>query len=201
MKVFWGGVRTGCLSIAACLLFLGGLALLAPAPAHAQALQGSITGTVTDQGGSVVAGAAVNAIDSQTNYSRDTTSNDSGDFTFTLMPPGTYTVKVSAAGFQAYIQNGVVLTAQSVMRVDAKLVVGAVSENVTVEASAVGQLQTDQADVHSELSDSTLEALPLPAGRNYELSFVTVAGISPPQSANSFGANPNRSLTFGAKRP
>ena len=198
MKAFWGGVSNGCLSIAACLLFLAGVAMLAPATAHAQALEGSINGNVTDQGGSVVAGAAVNATDSRTNYSRDTTTNDSGDFTFTLMPPGTYTVKVTSAGFQTYSQTGVVLSAQAVMRVDAKLVVGAVSENVTVEASPMGELQTDQADVHAELTNNTLQNIPLPAGRNYELSFVTVAGISPPQSANSFGANPNRSLTFGA---
>ncbi len=75
------------------------------------------------------------------------------------------------------------------------LSVGQVNEVVTVSAAAVN-LQTDRADVRSEMNAQTLANVPVPIGRNYQMLFVTLPGVSPPANSNSFGSNSNRGLQF-----
>ena len=87
------------------------------------------------------------------------------------------------------------VTVQTTTRVDAALTVGGVSENVTVSAEAA-VLQTDRADVRFEIGGQSLNNLPVPIGRNYQMLFVTIPGVSPPQSAHSFAVNPTRALSF-----
>jgi hypothetical protein len=79
--------------------------------------------------------------------------------------------------------------------VDVALTVGGVNESVTISAEAA-TLQTDRADVRSEINGQTLGNLPVPIGRNYQMLFVTIPGVSPPQDSHSFGANSTRSLQF-----
>jgi hypothetical protein len=84
-----------------------------------------------------------------------------------VLPPGNYNVTVRSPGFQMYTQTDVAVTAQTVTLVDAVLEVGAVTENVTVSASATA-IQADRADVSSELGAKLLSTLPVPIGRNYQ---------------------------------
>src|SRR4051794_18132686 len=81
-----------------------------------QTVTGSLSGTVLDSGGAVVAGAQVQLINSISRQARDFTSNSAGDFEFTGMIPGSYRVKVSHAGFKTYEQQNVTISAQE--RVD-----------------------------------------------------------------------------------
>ena len=85
----------------------------------------------------------------------------------------------------------------NVMRVNSLLEVGQVTDTVTVSAG-VAVLQTDRADVRTEIPTAQLENLPVPVGRNYQNLFVTVPGISPPENMHSVAVNPARGLAFSS---
>jgi len=107
--------------------------LLSPVLAVAQIQSGTISGTVVDSSGSVVPGAVVTVISSQTGAKRSAAANDIGGFTVTALPPGGYSLKVEAAGFAAVEHTGIALSADE--RLDVSRVVlspAAVSEAVTV---------------------------------------------------------------------
>ena len=175
--------------------FLLALAIVTSGPAHGQLIQGTIDGNVTDASQAAVAGAKVVAMNQDTNFTRDTTANSTGLYTIPTLPPGTYTITVSAPGFQTYTRRGVVVTSETVTRADVALSVGQLTETVTVEAQA-SNLQTDRADVRTEITNDILSNVPVPIGRNYQMLFVTVPGVSPPQNGHSFGANSARTLSF-----
>jgi hypothetical protein len=174
---------------------LSGLAIIEPQIARGQLLQGTINGNVTDSSQAALAGAKVVVTEQGTGFQRDTVTSAAGVYTLPELPPGSYTVRISASGFQPYTRTGVVVTVQTTTRVDAALAVGGVSESVTVSAEAA-VLQTDRADVRFEIGGQSLNNLPVPIGRNYQNLFVTIPGVSPPQSAHSFAVNPTRALAF-----
>ena len=172
-----------------------GAIVLSPWQAAGQSVYGTVSGSVTDSTGAAVVGARVVAVNPDTRLTRETLTNSAGVYTLPTLLPGSYTVTIEAAGFQRYARTGVVVTVQTVTRVDVRLAVGNVNESVTVSADAA-MLQTDRADVHSEVTGQILNNAPVPIGRNYQMLFVTVPGVSPPQSGHSFGANPTRSVAF-----
>jgi hypothetical protein len=174
---------------------LVGLALLAPDMARAQALQGTINGNVVDPSGAAVVGAKVVATDQATGFVREGVTNSAGAYVLPDMPPGAYNVTISSEGFRSFTHTGVAVTPQTVTRVDMALTVGGVNESVTVVAEAAA-LQADRADVRSEISGQTLSNLPVPIGRNYQMLFITIPGVSQPQDSHSYGANSTRSLSF-----
>jgi hypothetical protein len=179
------------------MLSCGLFGLFGPGQARAQLLQGTIDGNVTDPTQAAVAGATVVVTNEQTNFTRDTLTNSSGGYTLPTLPPGGYTVKVTMSGFQTYTQTGVVVAINSVTRVDVTLNVGQVTESFTVAAQA-GNLQTDRADVRTDLGTQVLNSLPVPLGRNYQMLLpVMVPGVSTPSSGGSFAANPSRAVPVG----
>lgn len=173
------------------------LFLFAVLSAHAQALTGSLVGNVTDSSGAAVPGATIKVTQVETNETRQTRSNDSGAFSFPVVPAGTYTVEVQKSGFQSALQRDIVVRSNTAVRADFVVQVGSVTQNVEVAATAA-QLQTEGADVHQEIGSKALEDLPLPPGRNFQNLLVTVPGITPPINSNSVSANPARSLTYMA---
>ena len=162
--------------------------------AQAQLLQGSIDGNVTDASEAAVVGASVTVTNEQTNTTRATLTNQTGVYSFATLQPGTYTVTVTAPGFQTYKQTGVLVTINNVRRVDVALQVGQVTETVTVRAQ-IATLQADRAEVRAEISATSLRNLPVPT-RNYQMLFATVPGVSPPQNAHSIPSNPARAVRF-----
>jgi hypothetical protein len=184
----WGSKTTS-----GCLILV--LAAMAPQPARGQLLQGTIDGNVTDSSQAALVAARVVVTEEGTGFQRETVTTSAGVYTLPELPPGTYTVRISSQGFQTYTRTGVVVTVQTTTRVDATLIVGAVNESVTVSAEAA-VLQTDRADVRFEIGLQSLSNLPVPIGRNYQMLFVTLPGVSPPQSAHSFAVNPTRALAF-----
>ena len=163
--------------------------------AGAQLLQGTIDGNVMDSSQAAIADATVTARDRQTNFSRETKTNSVGGYSLSGLPPGTYTITVSSVGFQSYVETDIAVRPNTIRRVDATLTVGPLSENVTVEASAAA-LQTDRAEIRSDVTGNTLTNLPVPIGRNYQLLVPTLPGVSDAQNGNSFAANPTRSVNF-----
>ncbi len=164
-------------------------------PANAQILYGGLVGEVTDATSAAIPGAKVAILHVATGTSRESTTNESGTFRFPTIPPGTYTVTVQAGGFRAFSQSGVEVTVNNLTRVDTRLELGGLTEMVTVESSAA-TLQTDRAEVRHEVDKKTLENVPIPIGRNYQMLLGTLPGFSPPQNAHSVPANPTRSVRY-----
>jgi hypothetical protein len=175
-------------------VFATGLSvLISVQPVQAQLLQGSITGNVTDASQAAVLGAKVVATEQTTNFTRDTTTNGQGGYNLPTMPPGTYTLTITAPSFQTSTVTGVVVSPEEVSRRNVTLTVGQLTQNVTVSADAIA-LQTDRADIRDDVTIRSLQNVPVPLGRNYQMLFITLPGVSPPTNANSFTANSNRGL-------
>lgn len=164
-------------------------------PAAAQILYGSLTGNVTDPSGAAVVGATVTITQVETNQSRTTTTNDAGIYNFPTIPGGTYEVRVQAQGFRTLIRKDVVISTNTVTRVDVQLELGAVTESIQVTGEAA-LLQTDRAEVRRELPTVTLLNTPIPPGRNYQQLFNLLPGFTPPRNAHSVPSNPSRALQF-----
>ena len=161
----------------------------------AQVLYGTITGTVTDLSGSVIVGATIKATDVATNETRTTATNESGAYTLSTLPTGTYTVEISRTGFQAFAAEHVVLTMNATVRLNSTLAVNAKGQTVSVSAE-VAELETDRSDVHANVTSQQLEQLPQPT-RTYEGLLGLVPGVAPPSPGFAGGGgtnNPDRSM-------
>ena len=145
-----------------CVLFFLLLSVAASLqPLEAQVLYGTLVGTVVDSSKAAVPEAAVRLANPETGLTRETSTDIDGRFQFTNVLPGAYTLTVSRGGFRTYNKTGVEVTINTVSRVDMQLEVGAIAESITVAASA-GVLQTDKADVHTEIASKEVTDLPLP---------------------------------------
>jgi hypothetical protein len=170
--------------------------------ADAQVLYGSIVGNVTDATGAAVPGATVTIEQTETKLKRELVTDAAGAYHFAAVPTGTYTISVTLTGFRSFGRPGVPVSLNSVARVDAKLEVGQLAEIVSVSAESP-LLQTDRAEVRSELNATELTNLPVPIGRNYQQLFKTLPGFTPPADAHSIPSNPSRAMVFnvnGASR-
>lgn len=169
--------------------------LLTPAAARAQVLYGSIVGNVTDNTGASLPGATVTVTNLETSAVRETVTDEAGAYSVPTLQPGRYSVAVAITGFSTATRPDVVVTLNSVSRVNIALQLGQMAETITVEASSP-LLQTDRAEVRQELDSRQLRDLPVPIGRNYQNLFRTLPGFSPPADAHSVPSNPSRALTF-----
>jgi hypothetical protein len=168
------------------------LVLAIPFAAHAQQYSGSIIGTVTDPSGAAIAGASVTAINAGTNAKYTTTTSDIGAYTFAQLPVGVYEVQIKQGSFKESIIKDVEVHVSTPTEANVTLQLGAASEMVTVEASAV-QVQTASAEVGEIVQGTQVRELPL-NGENF-MGLVTLSpGVS---TANSFDSR-DKGLTGGA---
>src|SRR5436190_6384636 len=174
------------------LLAVGALALTASF-VSAQILYGSITGLAKDAQGAAVPGATVTIVNRETNLTRDTVTGPDGSFTVNNVLPGPYDVKLSLTGFREAIRTNVPVTIGQISRVEMTLEVGALTETVTV-ASEAQLLQTDKADVHTELKSDAITSMPLNRFRNYQALMNLVPGTTPMAFGNAETDTPARSL-------
>ena len=171
-------------------------------PLAAQVLYGSIVGSVSDASGAAMPGATVTIQQAETKLTREVVTDAAGLYQFTAVPSGTYTISVKMNGFRTYSRADVPVTLNSVARVDAKLEVGQLTETVMVTGEPP-VLQTDRAEVRSELKARELVNLPVSMNRNYQYLFRVLPGFTPPAEAHSVPSNPSRALVFnvnGASR-
>src|SRR5882762_5707074 len=161
---------------------------------NSQVLYGSVTGTVTDQSGAGVPKAHVAATNRAIGVTREADTDDNGHYTITDLAPGEYDLKITASGFKPLTQTNLMVAANTVTTGDANLQVGAMSEQVTVEASAVN-LQTEKSDVHTEISEKAILNMPLNQYRNYQTLINLVPGATPGVFQNAIADTPERSLS------
>ena len=169
-------------------------ALLAPSPASAQTLYGSIAGIVTDPSGAGVPGATVVAANTGTGLKRMMVTDRAGDFAFRNLVPGTYDLETTMAGFRELRQTGLRVSAGNPVRVDLKLEVGALAETVSVVGETT-VLQTEKADLSTELTSKEVVNLPLNQFRNYQGLLNLVPGATPTQFQNAEIDTPGRALS------
>src|SRR5262245_3030306 len=110
--------------------------VLAPRMGWSQANSATFHGTVTDPTGAVVPRATVTLTNEDTQAPLVTTTGDGGDFAFTFVPAGVYTLRIELRGFKSHISTGIRLTAGQQARQSFAIDVGEVTETVTVEGAA-----------------------------------------------------------------
>src|SRR6266404_2652576 len=152
------------------------LAALFAAALSAQSDRGTITGTVSDAGGLMIAGVAITATHTDTSTQFKTTTNPSGEFNLVSLPVGAYRVVLKMEGFRTSIRDNVTLEAGGTARLDTKLEVGAVQQTIEVSAHS-SQLQADDAKVLNSISDRLIEGLPTVVSGNMRSPF-DLAGIT-----------------------
>jgi hypothetical protein len=149
--------------------------LLANRPLYAQ-FNSTIEGIVTDQSGAPVPDAKVAIKQVETGIEKNVITNSAGYYVFPSLPPGNYTLTVTAPGFEKLVQGNVTLQPSRVQNVPIKLTVGAITTSVSV-TSAPPPVQTDEANITSVISQHEVNELPLP-NRNI-LNVVTLtAGVT-----------------------
>jgi len=128
---------------------------------RAQAVYGSVFGTVTDPQGARVVGAVVTVTDLTRNVTTTAKTNESGNYTVTHLIPGKYGVKVEQQGYKIAIHE-IEVKADVVARADLSLGIETVAEQVTVTTETErGSLKTDRADVATNLNQQQIEDLPI----------------------------------------
>ncbi|MBV9038485.1 MAG: carboxypeptidase regulatory-like domain-containing protein, partial [Acidobacteriaceae bacterium] len=135
--------------------------------AFAQAVTGTVLGTVTDATGAVVASAKVTLTEVNTGVSRNSETNTSGNYTFPDVPEGNYSVTVAAPGFRREVRQNITVAVNTSTRVDSQLQPGELSQQIEVTA-APPPLQTDRADTSVSLTVAQTANLPTGTNRNFQ---------------------------------
>lgn len=143
----------------------------------AQTISGSITGSVVDASGNVIAGATVKLISERTGEERPGETNESGDFLFAALQPGPYTISVEHAGFRPLRKTGNLLSAAERLAVGSLMLqVGSVGESVTVAAQAV-TVQTSSSENSALIDSRQLEQVSI-RGRDVVSMLRILPGVS-----------------------
>ena len=156
------------------LLLLAGAALLSTV-AWGQATT-SLRGTVTDPAGRIIAGAQVVLASPESKTERTATTGEQGEYQFQFVPPGTYTLTVTAQGFQRFQATGVQLLVNTPATVNAELKVGAAGELVTV-TSEVPAIDLVDASLGNSFDERQVSQIPL-EGRNVPDLLSLQAGVA-----------------------
>ena len=163
------------MSKALCSVVLGIALVCAPMASFGQAVYGSISGNVTDASGAAVPNAAVTIKDLGKGVAYNTTTNESGNYSQGHLILGSYSVRVEAAGFTAYVKQPVTVEVDAVAQVNVQLSVGSVGETIAVTAEAA-ILKTERSDVSDVMTTKTVSELPV-LGRDMSKLYFLVPGV------------------------
>ncbi len=157
-----------------------------------QQVFGSIYGTVTDQTGAGVPNAKVTITDQEKGTKYEVTSNEVGNYTKDRLIPGVYTVEVTGTGFRTAVNKDIRVSVDASARVDVKLEVGNVTEQVEVTAAAP-LLQSDRADVATTLTSRQIIELPS-YNRNFQAYELLLPGTNKLGWQHASSENPQGSV-------
>jgi hypothetical protein len=164
--------------------------MLVAATAMAQITTADIVGTVVDNSGGVMPHANVTITHASTGVKRTMETNSAGDYVFTQLPMGNYSVVVEATGFKKFVTSNVTLTAGDRARIDAKMQVGEVNQVLEVTGQTAA-LQTDSATVGASVTGTGVQDLPT-NGRNFITLVQVGAGMNESnQSSLGGGGRPD----------
>jgi hypothetical protein len=172
----------------------------------AQTDTSSLGGRVTDSQAGVIGGAQIQLHNDATGAVRNTSTNETGDYIFTLIPPGRYNIEVVAPGFRTFRDTGLRVDVAVPAHLDVRLEVGAISESVEV-TEVVSMLNTESAAQGTVIGGEKIEQLPLNGRQFIDLTLlspnVTAGGRSVQQNQvrlnqnGGFSASGNRTNNNG----
>jgi hypothetical protein len=136
------------------------VALFMPAAMFCQEYRGTITGSVVDQSGAMIAGAKIVVTETQTNAKIETVSDSAGQYTAPFLSPGDYDISAKIAGFKEFVRKGVHLGSGDRLKIDATLEVGESAQSVEVTAD-VPMVNAESASVGQAITTKEVEELPL----------------------------------------
>ncbi len=177
------------------LLLLAACLLAFVLPVYGQVVTGDIVGTVTDISGAVVPQAKVTVTNVATGVSRVITTDSSGNYSVTTLPPGIYSVSAVKVGFATGVHTDIRVSAASTVRVNLRIKPGSVTQSVTVKGGVSPLLQTESAKTGVTISNVAVEHLPLINGHNFQslLNLAPGAGVAVRQHSLAF--NPQNSMS------
>jgi hypothetical protein len=170
-----------------CLILLALMFFPIVAAPAAQVTTATIYGVVRDPTGAVLPGATITATNQGTNLSRDTVTDERGEFAVLALPTGRYTLKIELPGFKTYTNQGLELGAGQTVRQTYSLEVGQVSENITVSESAP-LVQTTTAAQQESIGTQQVSDLPL-ARRNIVGLITQAPGVTENSTGIAGGGN------------
>lgn len=176
------------------------LVLIFSTVGFAQAVSASLVGTITDVTGAAVPDSKVTITEVNTGVSRAGQTNDSGNYTFSNLRPGTYTVTAEKQGFKKASRANIDVVVDTTVRIDLALQPGEVSETINVTAEAA-LLKTERADTGRQIEAKTLSDLPLPANHNFQSLSMLVPGATKPENQHStfFNAQSSYATRFNGQ--
>ena len=161
--------------------------------AFSQASQGNIQGTVFDQTGGVIPGAAVTVLDVARGVSRPLTTDNAGQYVAVNVTPGTYTIRAEAKGFRNVEHSGVLVEVGQTIRVDLTLQPGEQTQTVTVTGE-LPSIDTTDSTLGGTVSNASINALPL-NGRNFLRLLTLRPGVYTDPGAGAGDASTNGGRT------
>jgi hypothetical protein len=167
------------------------ISLLLPALLPAQGASGRILGRVADPSGAVLSAAKITLTNEATGISRDAKTNDSGDYSFVEVAPGTYTVQFELTGFKKNVQKNVIVDVNQVVTLNSTLQIGGSQETVEVTSEAP-QVDTTSTQLGAVINDRSVNELPLNSRDTYQF-----LQLQPGVQAQL--GNGNGSLFFGSQ--
>src|SRR6266849_6782122 len=180
-----GSIR---LLAAVCLFTLG-------APLFGQSGTATITGVVTDTTGATMNGVKVIARDPDTGFSRETVTNETGNFNMPGLRPSSYDVTAEIAGFRRYSMKEFRVEVDQTARIDIQMEVGQVTEQIEVKGTAQ-LLHTENATIGAVIEQRRILELPL-NGRNFAALALLVPGVNSGAPGTSTGGG----MSIGGARP
>ncbi|HEY1463259.1 MAG TPA: carboxypeptidase regulatory-like domain-containing protein, partial [Terriglobales bacterium] len=183
------------IKIGGCVLALCavGLNMLVPVPAQCQVAGAILSGTITDQSGAVVPGVELSIKNTATAVTRKVTSDKDGFYSAPNLLPGRYVVNVTAAGFAALAESGVVLAVGDQRQLNLALRVGQSSQTVQVTAAAP-TIQLNSSTISGEVDSTTVRELPL-NGRDWtQLATLQVGVVSVRTQSSTSSGSSTRSI-------
>ena len=157
------------------LLILAGI-IAGAGSLQAQRYLGGISGTVADQTGAILPGAQVVAVEDSTHFKTEVTALADGVFSMPTLPPGTYTVTVTAKGFKTETKTNIILTAGQMAQVDFSMSPGNVSQTVEVAAESSNLMDTGSPTIAMTLDSQAVADLPN-NGRNPYVMVTMAPGV------------------------
>jgi hypothetical protein len=163
-----------------------------------QTTSATILGTVFDSSGAVIPSAKITVVNLGTNQARTEVTNSSGDYIVQDLVAGMYQVRVEAAGFKTFVNTGLTLESQTMLRINAKLVVGATGAgaNETIEVrGAAPVITTETGTVSAQVEKQAITDLPL----NYRA--VDTSPLSLVQTVPGVQVDPNFNISISGSNP